>query len=216
MVRAFGISEFLYLLEGLKWTIALTAVAFAGGGVFGVLIALCRTAPQVWLRWVSGLYVELFRGTPLLMQLFVVHYGLALMGITLNPWLSAAIAFSLHSSAFLGEIWRGSIEAVPAGQTEGATALGLSYWQRMYDVVALQAARIALPSTVGFLVTLIKATSLTSIIGFVELARAGTIVSNQTFNPLLVYGLVGIFYFIICWPLSLLGSHLEHKLEAGQ
>lgn len=216
MIRAFGPDELVYLLEGLKWTVALSAVAFLSGGIFGVLVALCRTSPVGILARISAGYIEIFRGTPLLMQLFMVHYGLALFGMRLNPLVSAFIAFTLHSSAFLGEIWRGGIEAIPAGQSEAATALGLGYWGRMRFVIMAQAARISLPATVGFLVTLVKGTSLASIIGFVDLARSATIVSNMTFNPLLVYGLAGAFYFALCWPLSLLGSHWERKLAKGQ
>lgn len=216
MIRAFGPNELLYLLEGLKWTVALTAMAFIGGGLLGVVIALCRTAPNRALRLLTHGYIEFFRGTPLLMQLFLAHYGLALFGINMNPWLSATLAFSLHSSAFLGEIWRGSIEAVPRGQTEASDALGLSYLDRMRFVILAQAARISVPATVGFLVTLIKATSLASVIGFVDLTRSATVVSNITFNPFMIFGLVGIFYFLLCWPLSLLGKHWERKLAVGQ
>lgn len=213
MTRVFGINEFYYLLEGLKWTVLLSAIAFAGGGLLGGVVALCRTAPQRLLRTVSAGYIEVFRGTPLLMQLFVVHYYCALIGYPMNPWLSATIAFTLHSSAFLGEIWRGSINAVPLGQTEAAVALGLGYWDRMRFVIFAQAAKISLPATIGFLVTLVKGTSLASIIGFIDLARSGTVVSNMTFNPLLVYGLVGAMYFAICWPLSLLGARWERRLS---
>jgi polar amino acid transport system permease protein len=126
-----------------------------------------------------------------------------------------AIGFTLHASAFLGEIWRGSIEAVPRGQTEAAKALSLGYVSRMKDVVLPQALRISLPATVGFLVQLIKGTSLAAIVGFTELARAGSIVANQIFQPLLVFGIVGALYFALCWPLSLFGTQLEHRLSTA-
>jgi len=126
-----------------------------------------------------------------------------------------AIGFTLHASAFLGEIWRGSIQAVPRGQTEAAHALGIHYMTRMRRVVLPQALRISLPATVGFFVQLIKGTSLAAIVGFTELARAGSIVSNQTFQPLLVYGIVGLLYFTMCWPLSLYGSRLERRLATA-
>jgi polar amino acid transport system permease protein len=160
----------------------------------------------------TGGYIALFQGTPLLMQLFVVYYGLALVGLKLDSWVSVSIGFTLHASAYLGEIWRGSIEAVPRGQVEAAKALSLSYISRMKDVVLPQALRISLPATIGFLVQLIKGTSLAAIIGFTELMRAGTIVSNQNFKPLLVLGLVGALYFAICWPLSFYGARLERRL----
>src|SRR5205085_11937328 len=118
-------------------------------------------------------------------------------------------------SAFLGEIWRGSIDAVPRGQTEAATALSLGYVARMTAVILPQAFRISLPATIGFLVQLIKGTSLASIVGFTELARAGNMISNQIFQPLLVFGIVGALYFAIAWPLSPSGAHPVRKMAAA-
>ncbi|RXT27509.1 MULTISPECIES: amino acid ABC transporter permease [unclassified Bosea (in: a-proteobacteria)] len=208
-------SEFLFLLTGLKWTVFLSAIGFVCGSVSGLGIALARTSGIRPLEQATAGYIALFQGTPLLMQLFVVYYGLALVGLKLDAWLSVAIGFTLHASAFLGEIWRGSIEAVPKGQTEAAKALSLGYVSRMRDVVLPQAIRISLPATIGFLVQLIKGTSLAAIVGFTELARAGTIISNQIFKPLLVFGVVGALYFLICWPLSLYGARLERRLAAA-
>jgi polar amino acid transport system permease protein len=209
-----GWPEFLFLLQGAKWTVALSAVGFVGGGVVGLAVALARTSGRPALERVAAGYVSLFQGTPLLMQLFVVYFGLALVGLDLDAWQAVAIGFTLHASAFLGDIWRGGIEAVPGGQTEAARALSLGYVARMRDVVLPQALRIALPATIGFLVQLIKGTSLASIVGFTELARAGNIVSNQIFKPLLVFGVVGALYFALCWPLSLYGSWMERRLAA--
>ena len=207
-----GANEFLFLLTGLKWTVLLSIVGFIGGGVFGLAIALMRVSGRPLMERITSGYIALFQGTPLLMQLFVVYYGLALVGLKLDAWVAVAIGFTLHASAYLGEIWRGSIEAVPKGQTEAAKALSLRYVSRMRDVVLPQAIRISLPATIGFLVQLIKGTSLAAIVGFTELTRAGNIVSNQIFQPLLVFGVVGILYFLLCWPLSLYGSHLERRM----
>lgn len=204
--------EFFFLLKGAQWTIALSAIGLVLGAVAGLVIALARTSPIAVLQRVTGAYIALFQGTPLLMQLFMTYYGLVLMGLKLDAWMAVAIGFTLHASAFLGEIWRGSIEAIPRGQTEAANALGVHYWVRMRKVVLPQALRISLPATVGFFVQLIKGTSLAAIVGFTELARSGSIVSNQTFKPLLVYAIVGAIYFAICWPLSLYGKRLEHNL----
>jgi polar amino acid transport system permease protein len=149
------------------------------------------------------------------MQLFVVYYALALYGLKIDAWIAVAIGFTLHASAYLGEIWRGSIEAVPRGQVEAAKALSLNYFWRTKDVVLPQAFRISLPATIGFLVQLIKGTSLAAFVGFTELTRAGTMVSNQIFKPLLVFGIVGVMYFALCWPLSFFGSRLETKFAAA-
>ena len=209
-----GTPEFLFLLQGLKWTVALSCIGFLGGGIAGLMVALARTSGLPALERTTAGYISLFQGTPLLMQLFVVYYGLSLVGLQFEAWQAVAIGFTLNASAFLGDIWRGSIEAVPRGQTEAARALSLGYVSRMKDVILPQALRISLPATIGFLVQLIKGTSLASIVGFTELARAGNIVSNQIFKPLLVFGIVGAMYFCLCWPLSLFGSWLERRLAA--
>ena len=124
----------------------------------GLAVALARTSGRPGLERGTAGYIGLFQGTPLLMQLFIVYYGLALVGIDLDAWVAVAIGFTLHASAFLGEIWRGSIEAVPRGQSEAARALSLGYVSRMKDVVLPQALRISLPAKIGFMVKLIKGT----------------------------------------------------------
>jgi polar amino acid transport system permease protein len=210
-----GHDEFVFLLIGLKWTVVLSAVGFVCGGIAGLGVALARASGIPLLERVTAAYIAVFQGTPLLMQLFVVYYGLALVGLMLDAWVAVAIGLTLHASAYLGEIWRGSIEAVPRGQTEAAKALSLRYVSRMRDVILPQALRISLPATVGFLVQLIKGTSLASIVGFTELTRAGNIISNQIFQPLTVFGVVGILYFLMCCPLTILGARLERKFAAS-
>ncbi|SOC35750.1 amino acid ABC transporter membrane protein 2 (PAAT family) [Rhizobium subbaraonis] len=211
-----GIQEFTYLLQGLAWTLFLTAIGFAGGIFFGLVVALMRVSPSAWLRVPAICWIGLFQGTPLLMQLFVAYFGLPLIGFDLPAWGAVSVALTAHASAFLGEIWRGAIQAVPKGQSEAAQALGLHGVSRMFDVVLPQAFKLSLPATVGFLVQLLKGTSLAAIVGFIELARAGTIVSNQIYRPLLVFGVVGAMYFAMCWPLSLWGRTLERRMAAGQ
>ena len=207
--------EFLFLLRGLRWTVALAAIGFVCGMPAGLAVALARTAKNPFLHRLAAGYISVFQGTPLLMQLFVVYYGLALAGLALDAWVAVAIGFTLHASAYLGEIWRGSIEAVPRGQTEAASALALRYWARMKDVVLPQAFRISLPATIGFLVQLIKGTSLAALVGFIELTQSGKIIANQTFRPLLIFGIVGALYFALCWPLSLLGTRMEGRLATA-
>lgn len=214
-MASIGLNELFFLMQGLKWTLALTLIGFIGGGVFGLCVALARVADSPTIQRASTAFIAIFQGTPLLMQLFVVYYGVALAGLNVDAWIAVAIAFTLHASAFLGEIWRGGIQAVPKGQTEAANALGLHYISRMKDVILPQALKISLPATIGFLVQLIKGTSLAAIVGFVELSRAGQIVSNQTFRPLTVFAIVGIIYFLICWPLSLWGAGVEKRLQAA-
>ncbi|KQV65208.1 amino acid ABC transporter permease [Rhizobium sp. Root1220] len=210
-----GPEEFVFLLIGLKWTVVLSAVGFACGCVAGLGVALARTSSLPLLERLTAGYIAIFQGTPLLMQLFVVYYGLALVGLRLDAWVAVSIGLTLHASAYLGEIWRGAIEAVPRGQTEAAKALSLKYMSRMRDVILPQALRISLPATVGFLVQLIKGTSLASIVGFTELTRAGNIISNQIFQPLTVFGIVGVLYFLMCLPLTIFGARLERRFAAS-
>jgi polar amino acid transport system permease protein len=213
MIRPFGFEDFLLIGAAIRWTIALSLIAFAGGAIGGLIVALARTADAAWPRRIAATFIRLFQGTPLLMQLFLVFFGMNIFGLPINPWLAASLALTLHASAFLGEIWRGCIQAVPPGQREAATALGLNYYHRMTSVILPQAARIAVAPTVGFLVQLIKGTSLASIIGFTELTRTGQIINNATFSPFLVFGTVAAFYFVLCWPLSLVARNMEARFS---
>lgn len=211
MIRQFTTNEFLFILMAVRWTLLLSLIAFVGGGLAGLGVALARTSPRAWLRHLATGYIQVFQGTPLLMQLFLVFFGANILGSSIDPLLAAAIGLTLNAAAFLGEIWRGCIQAIPKGQWEAGTALGLGYWTRMRHVILPQAAKIAVAPTVGFLVLLVKSTSLASIIGFVELTRAGQIVNNATFKPFLVFGIVAAVYFAICWPLSLWSKRLEAR-----
>ena len=210
-MRTFGFPEFLFILQAARWTLALSLIAFIGGAVLGLAIALARTSNNKFARGASIVFIQVFQGTPLLLQLFLIFFGAPVLGIDVNPWVAAGVALILNSAAFLGEIWRGCIEAVPRGQIEAAEALSLKYGARMRDVVLPQAFRIALAPTVGYMVQIIKGTSLAAIVGFTELTRAGNIVSNQIFQPLTVFAIVGALYFLMCWPLSLYGAHLESR-----
>lgn len=214
-MRTFGYSDFWFILEAAQWTVVLSLMAFVGGGIVGLIIALSRTSENKLARSLSMGFIQLFRGTPLLLQLFLVFFGAPVLGFDINPWLAAALALTLNSGAFLGEIWRGCIEAIPRGQWEAAEALGLSYRHKMRDVVLPQALKIGVPPTVGYLVQIVKGTSLAAIIGFTELTRAGQIINNATFQPMLVFTVVAVIYFFLCWPLSMLASYMEKRLAAS-
>ena len=216
-MRTFGWNEFLYLLAALRWTLLLSMVAFAGGMIGGFLIALARTSPFVILRLPTILYIQLFQGTPLLIQLFIAYYGFAvLFDLKIEQCTAVALAFTAYSAAFLGEIWRGSIQAVPRTQWESAECLSLGYFAQLRYVILPQALRISIPPTVGFLVQLVKGTSVAAIIGFVELTRSGQLITNVTFQPMVVYPIVALLYFAICWPLSELSKLLERRFDAAR
>ena len=191
-MRTFGYSEFLFILEAAKWTQALSLIAFIGGAILGLVIALARTSESKTARGLAIGFIQVFQGTPLLLQLFLIFFGAPVFGLDINPWVAAGAALILNSAAFLGEIWRGCIEAIPRGQLEAAEALSLRYSARMRDVILPQAFKIALPPTVGYVVQIIKGTSLAAIIGFTEITRAGQIINNATFQPLHVFSTVAV------------------------
>lgn len=216
MSRDFATPEFLILVASVRWTLLLSLIAFVGGGVVGLVIAVLRVVPFPPIRWLSIGYIQLFQGTPLLLQLFLAYYGLAvLFNLQIEAWPAVSLAFTLYSGAFLGEIWRGSIQAIPRPQWEAAECLALSFPKQLWYVILPQAMRISIPPTVGFLVQLIKSTSIAAIIGFVELTRAGQLITNVTFQPMIVYPVVAALYFLLCWPLSLLSQTLERRIDAN-
>ncbi|WP_029005558.1 amino acid ABC transporter permease [Azorhizobium doebereinerae] len=203
------------LLFAAEWTILLSLVAFIGGGIVGLAVLFARTGRNAALRRVSMVYIELIQGTPLLMQLFLSFFGLSLLGFDVPPWFAAGLSLTLWTSAFLAEIWRGCVEAIPRGQWEASSSLAMTYFEQMRHVVLPQALRIAVPPTVGFSVQVVKGTALTSIIGFVELSKASTMITNATFQPFVVYGLAALVYFALCWPLSKSSQILERKLNVA-
>jgi polar amino acid transport system permease protein len=205
-----------YLLQGTVWTIALSLIACGGGGLLGLVVALCRVAPGALLRNVSGLYVHIVQGTPPLVAMFLLYFGLPGLGINVPSLLAAGFALVINVSAFLGEIWRGCIESVPRPQWEAAECLALSRTQRMVKVVLPQAVRIAIPPTVGFSVQVIKNTSLASVVGLLELVRSGQIINNSLFEPFLIYLAIAGIYFCLCFPISRLSRRLEQRASRGR
>jgi polar amino acid transport system permease protein len=201
------------LLLAARWTVLLSLIAFVGGGLVGMALLVARIAsPRRAGRFVAG-YVQLFQGTPLLMQLFLAYFGLGLFGINVPAWAAASLALTLYTSAFLAEIWRGSVEAVPKGQWEASSALAMNLGEQLRHVIGPQALRVAVPPTVGFLVQVIKGTALASVIGFIELTKAATMITNATFRPFTVYAMVAAMYFVLCWPISAWSKSLERHLH---
>ncbi len=203
------------LLLSTRWTLLLSLVSFIGGGMVGIVLLWLRISPRRALNRAARIYIEVFQGTPLLMQLFIAFFGLGLLGVDVPAWLAAGVALILWTAAFLAEIWRGCVEAIAKGQWDPPASLAMGRLQQMRYVILPQALKIAIPPTVGFSVQVVKGTALTSIIGFVELSKAGTIVTNATFQPFTVYGLVALIYFALCWPLSKSSQFLERKLNVA-
>jgi polar amino acid transport system permease protein len=207
---------FRNLLEATRWTVVLSLIAFVGGSIVGLLLLVARLSKAPGTNAFVGGYVQLFQGTPLLMQLFLAYFGIALFGIKTSAWVAASVALTLYTSAFLTEIWRGCVAAIPKGQWEASQSLAMSFREQLQHIVLPQAIKIAIPPTVGFLVQVVKGTALASVIGFIELTKAGTMITNATFKPFIVYSCVALLYFALCFPISLYAKTLEKKINAGR
>ena len=217
MIREFGLVDVYFLLLATRWTLALTALAFIGGGLVGLIVALLRVSPFRLLRAIGSAYVATVQGIPLLAWLFVFFFGLPIMmRVQVSPWIAATIAFSIYAGAFLGEIWRGCLIAIPRQQWEAGSSLGLSFGQQLRYVIVPQALRISIPPTVGFLVQLIKNTSLAAVIGFIELTREGQLTTAATYRPFTVYIVVALIYFSLCFPLTQLSRKLDRGLRVAR
>lgn len=214
MIRDLAWLDVAYLVYALRWTIALTLLALAGGGIVGLLVATSGASGRVGLRLVAKAYVGLVQGIPLLAWLFIFYFGFSIIGYSLPPLIAATIGFSVYAGAFLGEIWRGALASIPKTQWEAGTAIGLSHIEQLRYVIIPQAVRIAIPPTVGFIVQLVKNTSLAAVIGFVELTREGQLTTAATFKPFAVYLIVAALYFAVCYPLTRYSRTLEGRRRA--
>ncbi len=216
-MRQFSFSDLIFLATALEWTFLMAAIALAFGVPLGLALALARTSGSTVLRLVASAFVELIQGIPLLGLLMFFYFGIpVLAGKDVPTVVAVGAAYTIYTAVFLGDIWRGGIQAVRQAQWEAGACLGLSWLQQFVHIIGPQAFRIALPATVGFLVQLIKNTSLASVVGLVELARAGQMISAGTFQPLLVYTLVAAIYFTICFPLTTWSRTLEARLNGAR
>uniref|UniRef100_UPI003BA9EFE2 amino acid ABC transporter permease n=1 Tax=Stappia sp. TaxID=1870903 RepID=UPI003BA9EFE2 len=213
--KPFGIVVF-QLLEAAQFTVYLSLIAFVGGGALGLVVTAGRVSPPRVARSVCAAYIWLFQSVPLLMLLFLFGLGIPrLFAVTVDPWHAATVALTLYASAYLSEVWRGAIMAVPQGQVEGGKALGLHLGQIMLLIVLPQAFRLAIAPTVGFMVQIIKGTSLAYIIGFHDLMAIGRRWANAPVpgtQPFLIYPLMAMIYFALCFPLSVWSRRLEKRL----
>ena len=202
-----------HLLMALRWTVGLSLIAFVTGGLLGLGLLVLRLSKLPGATRAVSLYVQLFQGTPLLMQLFLTYFGLAMLGIETSPMVAAIVCLTFYSAAYLCDIWRGCVEAIPKGQWEASSCLALSFTEQLRHVILPQAMRMGIAPTAGFGVQIIKATALTSVIGFVEVTKAGQLIANATFEPFLVYGCVAALYFVLCFPLSMWSQRMEKRLR---
>jgi cystine transport system permease protein len=197
------------MLRGAGYTLVLAVAAMLGGLVLGLPAALMRVSPWALVRWPAVVYVSAFRGTPLLVQLFVVYYGLPSIGIEFTPVTAGVLTLSLNAGAYLSESLRGAINAVALGQWRAAYSLGLGWGQTLRHVVLPQALRVAVPSMSNTLISLIKDTSLVSVITMTELMLVTKELISVTFRPLPLYVAAAIIY----WILSLCFESLQRRAE---
>lgn len=202
------------LLLATQWTVVLAIAALVLGACFGVLVLLARISSRNWLRRAAVGYISLFQGTPLLMQLFLIFFGLPMLGFRIEAWTAALLGLTLYASAYLADIWRSGTQALPRGQWDAGASLGLRYLQELRLIILPQAFAITRPAAVGFMVQLIKQTALTSIIGFNELLKTANAINNATFEPFTVYGLVALIFFVLCYPLTQYARMLEKRTVA--
>ena len=206
------IESFPALLVGAVQTLKLTSVAVGIGLIIGTFVGMARLSKYKFLSYPATVYVEFLRGTPLLVQIFIVYFGLPELGIKLDAYPAAITALGLNSGAYVAEIVRAGIQSVPKGQYQAARSLGLSHWQSMRYVILPQAFRNILPALGNEFITLTKDSSLASVIGVAELMRKGQFIISRTFQTFSIYTGVAIVYFILTFTISRLVRWVEKRL----
>ena len=203
----------LFIFKGAGWTIVLSALGFVGGTILGLPVALARSSRNVWLSRITGFFVQVVQGVPLPVIMFVVYFGISIAGFDLPALVAAGLALTAYSGAYLGEIWKGCIQAVPRTQWEASECLAMTPVQTAAYVILPQAGRIAIPPTVGFLVQIVKNSSYAVVIGFFDLTYSSRVINNSTFEPFIVFSIAALIYFAMCYPLSRLAARLESKYK---
>ncbi len=204
------------LLVGALATLRITALSIAVGLVIGLGAGLARVWPNSFLRGVSSAYIELIRGTPLLVQIFLVYFGLPALGLNLDPFVAGVLAMGINSGAYVGEIVRGGIESIAQGQMEAALSLGMSWWQSMYYVILPQALFRILPSLGNEFIALLKDSSLVSTIAIAELTRTGQIIITRTFKSFEIWMGVALFYFVMTYAISRIVKYSEKRMRYSE
>ena len=214
MIESLGLPEFWFLVRSLGWTIVLTLSALVIGATIGGCFAIARVSHNRVIRNVAISYILVLQGLPVLLVLFLAYFGLAYLGFDPPALVVASLALGLYAGAYLADIWRGALESVPFQQWEASASLALTRAQQFRYIIFPQSVRIALPPTVGFLVQLIKNTSIVSVVGYIDLMRSGEHIEANLHSPFIIYGIVALLYFSICFPLSQLSKVLERKVHA--
>ncbi|MCL6570576.1 MAG: amino acid ABC transporter permease [Bacillus sp. (in: Bacteria)] len=216
LARLIGIakSSLQPLLEGaVLYTIPLTIISFVCGLILAVLTALGRISHVKFFQIIARVYVSAIRGTPLLVQLFIIFYGLPSLGVTINPFISAVIGFSLSVGAYASEIIRAAILSIPKGQWEAGYSIGMSYSQALKRIILPQAAKVSIPPLSNTFISLVKDTSLASTVLVTEMFRRAQEIAAYNYEFLLVYSEAALFYWVICFFLSIVQGFMEKRLD---
>lgn len=218
MFETFSWIHVVPLLKGALTTITICLFAIVVGTFIGLIFGILLSGKSKIIAAFARVYVNIIRGIPLLIILFIIYYGIPILvrGTNVSREFASIVGLSIYAGAYISELVRGAIQAIPKGQDEAATALGMSTVKKMKVVILPQAIRLVIPSFVGFVIGLIKDSSLVSVIGFIDLTRAGKIVGNLTVNPLLTFSVVALIYFAMCYPLSKLARYLENRMNIGR
>jgi len=201
------------LLQGASWTLALFAASSLLSAALGLLVCFCRMSSLAPVRAIAKAYIDVIRGTPLLVQLFFLYYGLPELGVVIPGFAAGVLGLVLNFGAYLAELFRSGIQSVDNGQFEASRALGMTRLQRMRVIVMPQALRTIFPALANYALVLVKDTSLVAVISVYELMRAGQMLAGATFRSLLVYSLVGAIYFVMCSVLSTVFRRAEKWLS---
>jgi len=204
-------SSLSILLHGLLMTLLLSAASIVGGTLIGLLAAVLRTFGPAGASRIARLYTELFRGTPVLITLMLIYFGIPYLGYSMDVFAAGVVGLSVYQGAYIAEVFRAGIEAVPKGQWEVSQILGLSKAQAFFSVALPQTGKIVIPPLVGQYLSLIKDTSIVSMIGMSELMHGGQAIVDRVGKPVEIYGLVAVLYFIVCFPLSQWVRHHDRK-----
>jgi len=200
-----------FVLGGLPMTLAVSLIGMVMGLILGLFLALARGSDRIILRWPARMYISFMRGTPMLVFLFILYFGLPVVGIKFTALTAASLGFGLNSAAYIAEVNRASLNSVDQGQWESAKALNLSYWTTMRKVILPQATRIAVPPLTNVFMDIVKATSLAAVITVPELFQKTQIVAGRSFDAMTMYILVALIYWPLCIVIGFLQDHLESR-----
>ena len=202
-----------FILGGLPMTLLVAVIGMGAGLVLGLFLALLRGSEKWLFRWPARIYISFMRGTPTLVFLFILYFGLPMVGIKLTALMAASLGFGLSSAAFIAEINRAALNSIDKGQWESAKALNLTYWQTMRKVILPQATRIAVPPLTNVFMDIVKGTSLAAVITVPELFQKTQIVAGRTYDAMTMYILVALIYWPICIIIGYMQDHLEKRFS---